>query len=130
MFSRAKKTRHAVDALVAEVDALRTLVNEQTARIDAGATHNRSVADRLGDIEARVTGLGAELSRQLHELGTDIDELSKRVDNDTTAQAVDALKAAQIRLATEQARYEITFRQDLADLADQLLRRPKQPPVT
>jgi len=38
---------------------------------------------------------------------------------------VDALKTAQIRLATEQARYEITFRQDLAALADQLFKRAR-----
>ena len=46
MFSRAKKTRHAVDALVAEVDALRTLVNEQTARIDAEATRQATRGSR------------------------------------------------------------------------------------
>ena len=125
MFSSSKKTRIAVEALVAEVNQLRVLVNEQSARIDAETQRNQSVIDRVSDIEARVTGMGAELSRQLHELGTDIDELSKKIDGDATAHAVDALKAAQVRLATEQARYEITFRQDLADLANQLLKRPR-----
>lgn len=124
MFSTSKKTRRALETLVTEVNELRNLVNEQTARIDAEALRNESVLNRVNEIESRVTGMGAELSRQLHELGNDIDELSKRADNDETAEVVGALKSAQIRLATEQARYEITFRQDLADLADRLLKRP------
>ena len=125
MFSSSKKTRLALEALSNEMDNLRTLVNEQAARIDAETQRARSTIDRLGEMEARVTGMGAELSRQLHELGTDIDELSKRINDDATADAVEALKTAQVRLATEQARYEITFRQDLADLANQLLKRPR-----
>jgi Asp-tRNA(Asn)/Glu-tRNA(Gln) amidotransferase A subunit family amidase len=41
-----------------------------------------------------------------------------------SAETIAQLQATQIRLATEQARYEITFRQDLAEIADQL-RRPR-----
>ncbi len=125
MFSSSKKTRLRLEALVTELSELRARVNEQAERIETESGHNRKVLERVSDIETRITGMGAELSRQLHELGSDIDELSKRVDDDATSQAVDALKAAQIRLATEQARYEITFRQDLADLANQLLKRPR-----
>lgn len=125
MFSSSKKIRLTVEAMAAEVNELRTLLKEQAARLDAESHRNQSIIERVNDIESRITGMGAELSRQLHELGTDIDELSKQVENDATSQAVDALKAAQIRLATEQARYEITFRRDLADLADQLSKRPR-----
>jgi seryl-tRNA synthetase len=125
MFSSSRKIRRAIEAMVAEVNELRQLVNDQAARIDAETQRNHDIIERVNDIESRITGMGAELSRQLHELGNDIDELSKRADDDATVLAVDALKAAQIRLATEQARYEITFRRDLADLADQLLRRPR-----
>lgn len=130
MFSSSKKIRRALETMTTEVAELRVLVDEQATRIDAETRRNHTIAERVNDIESRITGLGAELSRQLHELGTEIDELSKRADDDATVLAVDALKASQIRLATEQARYEITFRRDLADLADQLLRRPKQPPIT
>jgi vacuolar-type H+-ATPase subunit C/Vma6 len=76
-------------------------------------------------METRITGMGAELSRQLHELGTDIEKLQQHADNDTVNETVHALKSAQIRLAAEQARYEITFRQDLADLANELLKRSR-----
>ncbi len=125
MFSSSKKTRLAVDALTAQVAELRALVAEQAARIDAEHGHNRALVERLGEIEARITGMGAELSRQVHELGSDIEELSRKTEDDTVLQMVDAIKATQVRLATEQARYEITFRQDLAELADRLLKRTR-----
>ena len=35
-------------------------------------------------------------------------------------QLVATLKASQVKLANEQARYEITFREDLAQLAEQV----------
>ena len=39
-----------------------------------------------------------------------------------SAEILDALRSTQTKLAQEQARYEIAFRQDLAALADQLRR--------
>jgi hypothetical protein len=39
-------------------------------------------------------------------------------------EVVAALRSGQVKLANEQARYEIAFRQDLATLAESL-RRPK-----
>lgn len=85
----------------------------------------RATVDRLAGIEARVSGMGSELSRQLHELGTEIEELSKRAEDSGVAEMIDALKTTQVRLANEQARYEITFRQDLAALANKLLQRQR-----
>ena len=67
--------------------------------------------------------MGAELSRQLHELGNDIESLSQRPEDALTAESLALLRNSQVRLANEQARYEIAFRQDLAALAEQL-RRP------
>ena len=68
--------------------------------------------------------MGSELARQLHELGDEIERLSADVADPAVRDAVESLKSTQVRLATEQARYEIAFRQDLADLADRLLSRP------
>jgi hypothetical protein len=69
--------------------------------------------------------MGSELSRQLHELGTEIEELSQRAEDTGVTEMIDALKTTQVRLANEQARYEITFRQDLAALANKLLQRQR-----
>jgi predicted nucleic acid-binding Zn-ribbon protein len=125
MFGNAKKTRQAVKALQAELVALRDQVEQQNSALASERATAVSIADRIAALEGRVSGMGSELSRQLHELGSEIEELSKRAEEAGVMEVVDALKAAQVRLATEQARYEITFRQDLAALANQLLQRSK-----
>ena len=123
MFGRNKKTLKAIEALQTEIIELRSLLSEQSAQISSNRVTSESVADRLSGLETRVSGMGSELARQLHELGDEIEQLSKRAEDDGVAEIIATLKATQIRLASEQARYEITFRQDLAQLADQLLRR-------
>jgi predicted nucleic acid-binding Zn-ribbon protein len=125
MFSSSKKTRQAIQTLHDELSALREHIAEEKSRADADRAISHAIAERITALEARVSGMGSELSRQLHELGTEIEELSKRADDAAVMEVVDALKTAQIRLATEQARYEITFRQDLAALADQLFKRAR-----
>ncbi len=125
MFAKGKKTREAVEVLQAEVSALRDQVAEQTAQSAAEREVARSIAERIAGLETRVSGMGSELSRQLHELGSEIEELSKRAEEAGVAEVVESLKNAQMRLATEQARYQITFRQDLAALANQLLQRAR-----
>ncbi len=125
MFSGSKKTRQALDALQAEVIALREQVNENAQQASADKQSLVALLEQFAAMESRITGMGSELSRQLHELGTDIEKLQQHIENDTVGDTVQALKTAQVRLATEQARYEITFRQDLAALANELLKRAR-----
>ncbi|MEY4996084.1 MAG: hypothetical protein RLZ67_809 [Actinomycetota bacterium] len=125
MFSGSKKTRQALDALQAEVIALREQVNENAQQASADKQSLVALLEQFAAMESRITGMGSELSRQLHELGTDIEKLQQHVENDTVGDTVQSLKSAQVRLATEQARYEITFRQDLAALANELLKRSR-----
>ena len=71
--------------------------------------------------------MSTELANQLSELGNDIEALNNRppgapLDEGT----LDELRDTQTRLASEQARYQIAFREDLARLAEQL-RRPDDP---
>jgi hypothetical protein len=56
-------------------------------------------------------------------LSGDIDALAARPDPAEAIAAVDGLRSGQERLAGEQARYQIAFREDLAALADQLARK-------
>ncbi len=123
MFSGSKKTRQALDALQAEVIALRQQVNENAQQAQTDKQSLMALLEQFAAMESRITGMGSELSRQLHELGTDIEKLQQLIENDTLGDTVQALKTAQVRLATEQARYEITFRQDLAALANELQKR-------
>lgn len=121
----AKKTRQAIESMQAELVALREQVEQQSVALTTERMTAQSIAERIAALEGRVSGMGSELSRQLHELGNEIEELSKRADEAGVMDVVDALKASQVRLATEQARYEITFRQDLAALANKLLQRDR-----
>ncbi|MEY3805460.1 MAG: hypothetical protein RIR69_272 [Actinomycetota bacterium] len=123
MFFTQKKTRLAIDDLRQEISVLRDQVTEQALVIASERELARSVGERIAALETRISSMGSELSRQLHEIGTEIDELSKRADDTAVIEVIDTLRNAQVRLAQEQARYEITFRQDLASLANQLLGR-------
>ena len=87
-----------------------------------------------------------ELANQLTELGSDIDELNRRTSEPATSSRSEAVSTAELeariaerldaamddvldsteRLAAEQARYEIQFRSDLAELAERI-RRPGSP---
>lgn len=108
-----------------EVSALREQVAEASHQAQTDRDALASLLQQVVTIETRVTSMGAELSRQLHELGTDIEQLQQHVGDDSVMESVQSLKSAQIRLATEQARYEITFRHDLAALADLLRQRTR-----
>ncbi len=93
----------------ADGDAL-TEVHE---RLDA-------IGARLDEVDLRITSISTELANQISELSGDIDTMSGR--EPATDDVVDDLRDAQSRLANEQARYQIAFRQDLADLAERLKR--------
>ena len=69
--------------------------------------------------------MSTELANQLTELGHDIDALNARPPGDgEMPAAVTELRDGQVRLANEQARYQIAFREDLARLASDL-KRPR-----
>jgi tetrahydromethanopterin S-methyltransferase subunit G len=78
------------------------------------------LSGRLEELDGRISSISTELANQITELSGDIDALGTR--EPPTEQVVDELRDAQTRLANEQARYQIAFRQDLADLADRLRR--------
>ena len=123
MFSRNKQTQRAIEALQAEVASLRIDLYQQVEMLAIEREMARAIADRLVSLDIRVSNMGSELSRQFQELGGEIEQLATEVQNSGVNEIVDTIKASQTRLANEQARYEITFRQDLAALADKLLRR-------
>ena len=65
--------------------------------------------------------MGREFANQIHELGNGLDRMEKHADS-VSAEVIADLRSVQARLAAEQVRYEIAFRQDLTDLAEQLRR--------
>ena len=91
-----------------ELDDLRT-------RVDA-------VVAQLTALDARITSVSTELANQLRELGGDIDALAERPVAAVDEGSLEEVRDTQVRLANEQARYQIAFRADLARLAEHLQR--------
>lgn len=137
-------------ALVARVDAIGgrlTVLEQSAAQAEAGLADLAHLAERmtandaavretstqLSALEKRVTAVSIELANQINEIGSDIDALASLPSADGSPveppslsalsdEVLDALRTAQVRLASEQARYEIAFREDLAALAEQVRR--------
>ncbi len=95
-----------------------------------------ALSESMAAMDDRISNISTELANQLTELGAELDAASRRaeaggtVDEDALVahveraveQAMDEIQGGQERLAAEQARYQIQFRQDLADLAERLRR--------
>ena len=105
--------------------SLEELVARYGAALDAEKRANHDTAERLTVIEQRLVSLGNELAHQIHEMGNEIEKLASRETDGSLGEIAESLRMTQVRLAQEQARYEIAFRQDLAALADQLQRRSR-----
>jgi len=123
MFSRSKKTHESIAALTADMATLRAELHAHVEQLAAEKSLRNDIANRLTVLEGRVTGMGAELSRQMHELSDEIEHLVNASNNNENDAVIAQLRISQSRLATEQARYEIAFRQDLATLAEMLRRK-------
>lgn len=78
------------------------------------------LTERLDEVDQRMTSISTELANQISEISGDLESLGSN--EPPTDRIVDELRDAQERLANEQARYQIAFRQDLAELADRLKR--------
>ena len=125
-----------VEALRLELAVLKARLDsqgEQTAqvasiaeRVSATDSATRGLHDRITALDSRLTSVSTELTNQLTELGRDIDALASVapdgpvVADPVSEQRIDEIREGQVRLAAEQARYEIAFRQDLATLAEQI----------
>lgn len=127
LFKRAPKTPPVDPAEVAE---LRRRIEELQSQIRSISTSDELRDQRVTELDgkvislgARITQVGTEVTHQLGELSGDIDKLGARTDEIATTIAdlpeqVEAVRSDQARLANEQARYEIRFSQDLAEVAD------------
>jgi outer membrane murein-binding lipoprotein Lpp len=124
-----------VSAKLAALDALNAKIAELADQVTASAVDAKSAKEQAASLNERISNVSTELANQLGELSRDLDELSSRpsapagtpvfaVDQTATEEMIEELHEGQVRLAAEQARYEIAFRQDLANLADQI-KRPR-----
>jgi predicted nucleic acid-binding Zn-ribbon protein len=124
MFGRkTKELEKLLRTVHTELAALRDEVARRGTELDSVHNDLRTITERLTGVDSRVTHMTAAITNQLHELDAEIERLSSTADA-ASAEAVSQLRANQVRIANEQARYAITLRQDLAELAE-LLRRSR-----
>ncbi len=126
IFNREQKASAAsVDELRTIVAELRVTVDQQADALRDANTRLDSIAKLVSGLESKVSLIGTEIGNQVHEIGNEISAMVKKIENAETIaeEAFEQLAANQARLANEQARYEITFRQDLAQIADMARRR-------
>lgn len=98
-------------------------------RVSANDIAARQAAEQVAGLDQRLAAVSTELANQLRELGNDIDGLAEHhvgaAPGVLDDGVLEALRAGQVKLAAEQARYEIAFRNDLAALAERV-RTPNQ----
>jgi hypothetical protein len=122
-----RRTPEEIERMKAEMASLREALERQEARESPPDPGKRldELASKLAELDARVTSVSTELANQVAELGNDLDALDNRPpDAAPDGAVIDELRDGQVRLANEQARYQIAFREDLARLAEQLRRAP------
>ena len=121
LFSRTPKASAAdLDALRSELAQLRSDLIKRTNELSLVTAAANGLDQRISVIDTRLTNMTAELSHQLHELSSDIETITKQESNPESVEVLELLRVSQTRIANEQARYQIAFRQDLAVIAEQL----------
>lgn len=131
----AERTDHTAQRLAGLADA--DAAAPRTAETDGSPSPEEQVAaaaeierlsEKVAALDSRVNQVSLELTNQLTELSGDVDRAATPTDTheliDRVAAQLDDVAGGQERLAVEQARYAIQFREDLAELADRL-RRPR-----
>jgi len=109
----------------AELERMKAELAELRAAVDQHTSSAQALRDKLAALDDRVTSASTELANQLTELGHDIDALADRPPPDGVAvELLAAVREGQVKLANEQVRYQIAFREDLARLAQEL-KRPR-----
>jgi hypothetical protein len=108
------------------LDDMRKVVDESAAQSREQAAAIAELRAGAAGVDQRLAEVSDTLTRQIEELGNERgDGTGAPLPDDLARLAhVDELKKNQVRIANEQARYEIAIRADLAALAEQF-RRPR-----
>ncbi len=123
LFTRTPKASQSdSETLKTELVELREELSKRTNALSLVTAMTNGLDQKISIIDQRVTTMTTELSHQIHELGSEIETLTKSSQDNASREALEQLRINQIRIANEQARYEIAFRQDLAELIEQIRR--------
>jgi len=119
---RPKATQSDLETLKTELAELRSELTKRTNALSLVTAATNGLDQKIAIIDERLKTMTTELSHQMHELGTEIETLVKTADESASREALEQLRVNQTRIANEQARYEIAFRQDLAEIVEQIRR--------
>lgn len=117
-----KRTTKDLEWITSTMKALEQRVGQLDAERSSLADRLEEIAARAEAVDVRLTTVSTELARQLDELGGELAGGESTGLDDTVEEVFTELREGQTRLANEQARYQIAFRQDLANLVEQLRR--------
>lgn len=120
--------KEQADDAIAKADSTPTEATVAPEDVAVMRTEIAEMAESVATLDRRMTNVSMELANQLTELSNDLEVLLLAADNEgdeaaVVGLAIEAVQESTERLASEQARYQIQFRQDLAELAERL-RRP------
>ena len=123
LFNRTPKaTQSDLETLKIELAELRGELTKRTNALSLVTALTNGLDQKIAIIDTRLTTMTKELSHQLHELGSEIESLAQTSQETASREALEQLRVNQTRIANEQARYEIAFRQDLAEIIEQIRR--------
>lgn len=123
LFNRTPKaTQSDLETLKIELAELRGELTKRTNALSLVTALTNGLDQKIAIIDTRLTTMTTELSHQLHELGSEIESLAQASQETASREALEQLRVNQTRIANEQARYEIAFRQDLAEIIEQIRR--------
>jgi chromosome segregation ATPase len=132
LFKKSSKEPLATEAdllkLRQQVADLKSQLHEVMAKSAESQNKALKLATTVESLDARITQVGSEVTHQLTELSGDIESLEVRTKQlaEETAKLPSDLSTVlrdQEELALEQARYQIAFRQDLADAIEMLQKK-------
>lgn len=121
---RLRERIDQIGASVASADGIAEQIAQLTERVGSTETSANDARVQAAAVDQRLASASTELANQIGELGRELDTLAARDIEPASAQldeaATTALRTGQVKLANEQARFEISFREDLAALAEQV----------
>lgn len=107
-----------------DTSSLSSQLADLSQRVSSSETDARAALTQARALDERIQNVSTQLANQLGELSRDMDSLANRAPVASAAvvddEALQTLRSGQVKLAAEQARYEISFREDLAALAEQV----------
>ena len=111
-----------------------TTISDQRATIEALRNQIRGLENRTTEenarMQARLGEITEQVLHQVEELGMEVDAATRHAEDaarlaEAPLEAMDEIKASQVKLANEQVRYDLALRAELAELAERLRRGNK-----